>query len=185
MESTQVGGFKMAPGGKSKGPPPAVKKVLSLFGSGREEDKMVGYLSFLKIGPKLLKYLPGKLAPHSWGWSCAVGPGVAFCASGTVCSFALPAHCGRILLLFKRHSTARSTPCFLPVFAPAGQKVKDLRTWLTAYSYWNQGGLDNVVSMFLYIAKECFGLEAGSAKVWCMMAWPVIHLAGQGCFLRT
>ncbi|KAL4859226.1 Acyl-coenzyme A oxidase [Chlorella vulgaris] len=83
MESTQVGGFKMAPGGKSKGPPPAVKKVLSLFGSGREEDKM---------------------------------------------------------------------------------KVKDLRTWLTAYSYWNQGGLDNVVSMFLYIAKECFGLEAGSAK---------------------
>ena len=27
MESTQVGGFQMAPGGKSKGPPPAVKKV--------------------------------------------------------------------------------------------------------------------------------------------------------------
>ncbi len=27
MEATQVGGFKMAPGGKSKGPPPAVKKV--------------------------------------------------------------------------------------------------------------------------------------------------------------
>lgn len=34
-------------------------QVLSLFGSGREEDKMVGYLSFLKIGPKLLKFLPG------------------------------------------------------------------------------------------------------------------------------
>jgi magnesium chelatase subunit H len=34
--------------------------VLSLFSSGREEDKMVGYLSFLKIGPKLLKFLPGK-----------------------------------------------------------------------------------------------------------------------------
>jgi magnesium chelatase subunit H len=59
MESTQVGGFKMAPGGKSRGPPPAVKKVLGLFGSGREEDKMVGYLSFLKVGPKLLKFLPG------------------------------------------------------------------------------------------------------------------------------
>ena len=39
----------MDPSGKSKGPPPAVKKVLSLFGSGREEDRMVGYLSFLKI----------------------------------------------------------------------------------------------------------------------------------------
>jgi len=50
---------QMDPSGKSKGPPPAVKKVLSLFGSGREEDRMVGYLSFLKIGPKLLKFLPG------------------------------------------------------------------------------------------------------------------------------
>ena len=50
----------MGAGGKSAGPPPAVKKVLSLFGSGREEDKMVGYLSFLKVGPKLLKFLPGE-----------------------------------------------------------------------------------------------------------------------------
>ena len=57
-----VGCAQMGDGGKSKGPPPAVKKVLSLFGSGREEDKMVGYLSFLKIGPKLLKFLPGRLA---------------------------------------------------------------------------------------------------------------------------
>ena len=48
-----------ASGGKSKGPPPAVKKLLGLFGSKREEDRMVGYLSFLKIGPKLLKFLPG------------------------------------------------------------------------------------------------------------------------------
>lgn len=53
----------MDPSGKSKGPPPAVKKVLSLFGSGREEDRMVGYLSFLKIGPKLLKFLPGMPFP--------------------------------------------------------------------------------------------------------------------------
>jgi magnesium chelatase subunit H len=45
--------------GEKRGPPPAVKKVLSLFGSGREEDKMVGYLSFLKVGPKLLKFIPG------------------------------------------------------------------------------------------------------------------------------
>lgn len=51
--------LQMDPSGKSKGPPPAVKKVLSLFGSGREEDRMVGYFSFLKIGPKLLKFLPG------------------------------------------------------------------------------------------------------------------------------
>ena len=55
----RVCAVQMDPSGKSKGPPPAVKKVLSLFGSGREEDRMVGYLSFLKIGPKLLKFLPG------------------------------------------------------------------------------------------------------------------------------
>lgn len=54
--------MQMGPsGGKSKGPPPAVKKLLGLFGSKREEDRMVGYLSFLKIGPKLLKFLPGRL----------------------------------------------------------------------------------------------------------------------------
>lgn len=51
--------WQMDPSGKSKGPPPAVKKVLSMFGSGREEDRMTGYLSFLKIGPKLLRFLPG------------------------------------------------------------------------------------------------------------------------------
>lgn len=52
--------LQMDPSGKSKGPPPAVKKVLGLFGSGKEEDRMVGYLSFLKIGPKLLRFLPGQ-----------------------------------------------------------------------------------------------------------------------------
>jgi len=57
---------QMDPSGKSKGPPPAVKKVLSLFGSGREEDRMVGYLSFLKIGPKLLKFLPGTNCAFSY-----------------------------------------------------------------------------------------------------------------------
>lgn len=102
MSCTKVGGFAMAAGGKAAGPPPAVKKVLSMFGSGREEDKMVGYLSFLKIGPKLLKYLPGK-------------------------------------------------------------KVKDLRTWLTVYSYWNQGGLENVTGMFQYLVRETFQLTNGTA----------------------
>jgi len=102
MSCTKVGGFAMAAGGKAAGPPPAVKKVLSMFGSGREEDKMVGYLSFLKIGPKLLKYLPGK-------------------------------------------------------------KVKDLRTWLTVYSYWNQGGISNVIGMFQYLVREAFQLTNNTA----------------------
>ena len=49
MEFNRVGGFEMKGGG---GPPPAVKALLSKFGSGREEDKLRGYLKMLKIGPQ-------------------------------------------------------------------------------------------------------------------------------------
>lgn len=35
-----------------------------------------------------------------------------------------------------------------------GKKAKDLRNWLTVYSYWNGGGTDNVVSMMEYITTE-------------------------------
>lgn len=35
---------------------------------------MVGYLSFLKVGPKLLKFLPGKLA-RAGGPAPSPGPG--------------------------------------------------------------------------------------------------------------
>jgi magnesium chelatase subunit H len=111
MSSTQVGSFQMnnnnnnndgngsgSTTSKPTGPPPAVKKVLAMFGSGREEDKMVGYLSFLKVGPKLLKFLP------NW----------------------------------------------------APQKIKDLRTWLTVYAYWNQGGQQNVVSMLQYMVTQLY-----------------------------
>ncbi|KAI8464745.1 MAG: CobN/magnesium chelatase [Monoraphidium minutum] len=93
MGCTRLGSFEMDPSGKSKGPPPAVKKVLSLFSSGREEDRMVGYLSFLKVGPKLLQFVPGN-------------------------------------------------------------KARDLKSWLTVYGYWNQGGLQNVVGMFQYLAEQ-------------------------------
>ena len=72
---------QMDPSGKSKGPPPAVKKLLGMFGSGREEDRMVGYLSFLKMGPKLLRFLPG---PPGMDLTMAlVGGG---CVSGWLCS---------------------------------------------------------------------------------------------------
>ena len=55
--------MQMKPSGKGSGPPPAVKKLLSMFGSQREEDRMVGYLSFLKVGPQLLRFLPGGRQP--------------------------------------------------------------------------------------------------------------------------
>lgn len=117
MSYTKVGNFKMAPSGKSAGPPPAVKKLLGLFGSQKEEDRMVGYLSFLKIGPQLLKFLPGR-------------------------------------------------------------KARELRIWLTVYSYWNQGGLNNVVSMFEYLVRECFVLTSGQAA---LKPQPVIETPQTGC----
>ncbi|MEM9769174.1 MAG: magnesium chelatase subunit H, partial [Cyanobacteria bacterium P01_D01_bin.71] len=57
MSLTQLG--KFAIGDKPKGMPKPVQFILSKFGpSQREEDKLSGYLSFLKVGPKLLKYIP-------------------------------------------------------------------------------------------------------------------------------
>ncbi|WPT13938.1 Magnesium-chelatase subunit H [Picochlorum sp. SENEW3] len=127
MSSTKVGGFQMAPGGQKSGPPPAVKKVLNLFGSGKEEDKLVGYLSFLKIGPKLLKYLPGK-------------------------------------------------------------KVQDLRNWLTVYSYWNQGGEENVTSMINYILRECFELPSAPPEPRALLETPAtgcLHPEAPGRYFES
>jgi magnesium chelatase subunit H len=56
MSLTQLG--KFAIGDKPKGMPKPVKFILDKFGNSREEDKLAGYLSFLKVGPKLLKYIP-------------------------------------------------------------------------------------------------------------------------------
>ncbi|HEY9826610.1 MAG TPA: magnesium chelatase subunit H [Stenomitos sp.] len=56
MSLTQLGQFVI--GDKPKGMPKPVKFILDKFGSGKEEDKLAGYLSFLKIGPKLLKFIP-------------------------------------------------------------------------------------------------------------------------------
>ncbi|RZM82066.1 magnesium chelatase subunit H [Leptolyngbya iicbica] len=56
MALTQLG--KFAIGDQPKGMPKPVKFILSKFGNSREEDKLAGYLSFLKVGPKLLKFIP-------------------------------------------------------------------------------------------------------------------------------
>lgn len=95
MSYNQVGSFTMMKTeGEASGPPPAVKAVLSKFGSGKEEDKLAGYLQLLKIGPDLLKFVPG-------------------------------------------------------------EKAGDLRAWLEAYRFWNQGGKQNVRAMFQLIAGRC------------------------------
>jgi magnesium chelatase subunit H len=57
MSLTQIGKFSI--GDKPKGMPKPVQFILSKFGgTQREEDKLAGYLSFLKVGPKLLKFVP-------------------------------------------------------------------------------------------------------------------------------
>ena len=93
MSQTQVGAFEMSSGGGQA--PAPVRALLKQFGSKKEEDKMSGYLNFLKIGPKLLKWVP-------------VTQG----------------------------------------------KLKDLRTWLTVYSYWSEGGLENVRNMLYSIVED-------------------------------
>ena len=75
MSTTSVGSFEMkpAPDGQKAGPPPAVKAILAKFGSGKEEDKLVGYLSFLKIGPALLRFVPGRKAKDLRNWLTVYG----------------------------------------------------------------------------------------------------------------
>jgi magnesium chelatase subunit H len=74
MSLNRIGTFSMKKEGVDdendapSGPPAPVKKVLSLFSSGREEDKISGYLKFLKIGPSLLRYVPGEKASDLKTW---------------------------------------------------------------------------------------------------------------------
>ena len=94
MTYNRVGTFSMEQKGDGpSGPPPAVKAILNKFSSGKEEDKINGYLKMLKIGPDLLKYVPG-------------------------------------------------------------EKAGDLRTWLEAYRYWNQGGTANASSMLQLLVQR-------------------------------
>jgi magnesium chelatase subunit H len=71
MSLTQIG--KFAIGDQPKGIPKPVKFILSKFSSGREEDKLAGYISFLKTGPKLLKYIPVKKVQDLRNWLIIYG----------------------------------------------------------------------------------------------------------------
>ncbi|WP_019500388.1 magnesium chelatase subunit H [Pseudanabaena sp. PCC 6802] len=59
MSMTQIGAFTI--GDKPKGMPKPIKFILDKFNlgtKGREEDRIAGYLNFLKTGPQLLKFIP-------------------------------------------------------------------------------------------------------------------------------
>ncbi|MEH2437437.1 MAG: magnesium chelatase subunit H [Nostoc sp.] len=71
MSLTKLGIFAI--GDKPKGMPKPVKFILDKFSNGREEDKLAGYISFLKIGPKLLKYVPGQKVQDLRNWLIIYG----------------------------------------------------------------------------------------------------------------
>ncbi|MCU0541616.1 MAG: magnesium chelatase subunit H [Oscillatoriaceae cyanobacterium Prado104] len=71
MSLTQIGAFKI--GDKPKGMPKPIKFILDKFSNGREEDKLAGYISFLKVGPKLLKYIPVQKVQDLRNWLIVYG----------------------------------------------------------------------------------------------------------------
>jgi magnesium chelatase subunit H len=71
MSLTQIGAFAI--GDKPKGMPKPVKFILDKFSNGREEDKLAGYISFLKIGPKLLKFVPVQKVQDLRNWLIIYG----------------------------------------------------------------------------------------------------------------
>ncbi|MGB7247510.1 MAG: magnesium chelatase subunit H [Phormidesmis sp.] len=79
MALTQLGKFAIAPktdpqtGKQKTGMPKPVQFILSKFSSGNEEDRLAGYLSFLKVGPKLLKYVPARKVQDLRNWLIIYG----------------------------------------------------------------------------------------------------------------
>ncbi|RUT05211.1 magnesium-chelatase subunit H [Dulcicalothrix desertica PCC 7102] len=71
MALTKIGAFSI--GDKPKGMPKPVQFILDKFSNGREEDKLAGYISFLKIGPKLLKYIPVQKVQDLRNWLIIYG----------------------------------------------------------------------------------------------------------------
>jgi len=66
MQLTCFGRFTIS--GSGAGMPRPIQALLAKFGSGREEDKLAAYLGFLKVGPKLLRFLPSRRAQDLRHW---------------------------------------------------------------------------------------------------------------------
>jgi magnesium chelatase subunit H len=71
MSLTQLGKFII--GDKPKGMPKPIKFILDKFSNGKEEDKLAGYISFLKTGPKLLKFIPAQKVQDLRNWLIIYG----------------------------------------------------------------------------------------------------------------
>ncbi len=68
---THLGAFKI--GDQPKGMPKPIKFILDKFSNGREEDRLAGYISFLKTGPKLLKFVPVQKVQDLRNWLIIYG----------------------------------------------------------------------------------------------------------------
>lgn len=66
MQLTCFGGFSIST--TSAGMPRPIQALLARFASGREEDKLAAYLGFLKVGPKLLRFIPSRRAQDLRHW---------------------------------------------------------------------------------------------------------------------
>eukprot|EP00984_Skeletonema_dohrnii_P028555 scaffold18609_cov94-Skeletonema_dohrnii-CCMP3373.AAC.1 len=124
MAFNKVGSFNMEAkqdgSGSSDRPPPAVKAILNKFSSGKEEDKINGYLKMLKARAQYHHRLHHLLTSY------------------------YASHLHR-------------------------EKASDLRCWLEAYRYWNQGGLNNVKAMLQlvvqrYLTEQQQGITVDEAK---------------------
>lgn len=71
MSLTKIGQFAI--GDRPKGMPKPVQFILSKFSNSREEDKLAGYISFLKTGPKLLKFVPVQKVQDLRNWLIIYG----------------------------------------------------------------------------------------------------------------
>ena len=71
LSLTELGAFAI--GDKPKGMPKPIKFILDKFSQGREEDRLAGYISFLKVGPKLLKYIPVQKVQDLRNWLIIYG----------------------------------------------------------------------------------------------------------------
>jgi magnesium chelatase subunit H len=67
MASVDPAGGEEA-GSRPGGMPAPVRAILGKLAGGREEDRLAGYLAFLKVGPRLLRLLPSRRARDLRQW---------------------------------------------------------------------------------------------------------------------
>ena len=165
---TQLGQFAI--GDKPKGMPKPVKFILDKFGNGKEEDKLAGYISFLKVGPKLLKYIPvGKVQDlRNWliiyGYWNAGGPENVAAMFWTLAEKYLSLKVGKILPPIETPNIGLLHPDYLGYFESPKQYLDWYRQTRPESKDWPTVGLllyrKHVVTKQPYIPQLLAFMEA-------------------------